>query len=410
MQARPLQSGAVGLILTGGGARAAYQVGVLKAIADLLPRGAPCPFPVITGTSAGAVSAIVLASQAAQFRRAVFAIDHVWRNFEVSQVIRTDALSMVRSGLHWMCALLTGGWLVAPPHAMFDNAPLWALLRRHLNFDRIPKSLHRGHLHAVAVCATSYADADSVAFYQSNAEVGTWQRAFRRGERTQLTLDHLMASLAIPFLFRPVAICGQYFGDGAMRQTAPLSAALHLGAERLLVIGVREPAGTGPVPANGPSEPTFGQLFGFMLDTLFMDQIVSDLERLNNINDSVDAPDGIERRLRRVESLVVTPSQEIGEIARRHRRELPVTLRTLLRTLGAQGSRGQQLISYMLFERAFTRELIDLGHADGLRRADELREFLRIVPKAVRRRRSSDAGIHVHVPAPPLAPADGAVG
>ena len=353
-------------------------MGVLKAIAELGPRGGRCPFPVITGTLAGAVSAIVLASHAVHFRRAVLAIEQVWRNFEVSQVIRDDTFSMLRSGSHWLLALITGGWLVPPPRAVFDNSPLWTLLRRHVNFERIPRSVQFGHLRAVAVCATSYLDADSVAFYHAPPECEPWRRAFRRGVPVQLTLEHLMASMAIPFLFRPVPIGGRYYGDGAMRQTAPLSAALHLGADRLLVIGVREPQGAGAVTHSQNGEPSFGQLFGFMLDTLFMDQIVADIERLNNINEGIVAPDGVERRMRRIESLVMTPSREIGEIARRHARELPFTLRALLRLLGAQGSGGQQLISYMLFEKAFTRELIDLGYADGMRRADELRDFLQI--------------------------------
>jgi NTE family protein len=386
-----------GLVLTGGGARAAYQVGVLKAIAELGPRGGRCPFPVITGTSAGAVSAIVLASHAAHFRRAVLAIEGVWRNFEVSQVIRDDGLSMLRAGLHWLMALLTGGWLVPPPHAVFDNAPLWALLRRHLDFERIPRSLQSGHLRAVAVCATSYSDADSVAFYQGPPQCEPWRRAFRKGLPVELTLEHLMASMAIPFLFRPVRIGDQYYGDGAMRQTAPLSAALHLGADRLLVVGVREPQGAAPVPGTN-AEPTFGQMFGFMLDTLFMDQIVADIERLNSMNDGADAPNGVDRRTRHIESLVITPSQEIGGIARKHRRELPFTLRALLRTLGANDTGGQQLMSYMLFEKAFTRELIALGHADGLSRGAELREFLHI-PRSVWRRSSSKARAARMVPA-----------
>lgn len=391
MPSATLRPARVGLILTGGGARAAYQVGVLKAISELLPRGAPNPFQVITGTSAGAVSAIVLAAHASHFRRSVRAIEQVWRNFEVSQVIRADAISMLRAGLHWMLALLTGGWLVTPPHSVFDNAPLWSLLRRYMDFDAIPRSLYRRHLHGVAICSTSYIDAESVAFFQAQTEVQPWQRAFRRGVRTGLTLEHLMASMAIPFLFRSVSIDGRYYGDGAMRQTAPLSAALHLGADRLLVIGVRDPRGEGPIVHEQVTEPTFGQLFGFMLDTLFMDQVVADIERMNSINDSIDAPNGVERRARRIESLVLTPSREIGEIARRHRRELPIALRTLLRTLGAQGSGGQQLISYMLFERAFTRELIALGYADAMQRGDELRGFLNVSRSAMGSERGIEA-------------------
>jgi NTE family protein len=152
----------LGLVLTGGGARSAYQVGVLKGIAELLRRGSACPFPIITGTSAGAVSAVALASDAAHFRRSVLAIERVWRDFRVHQVFKADAVSMLKSGLHWSLAFLTGGWLVHPPHALFDNAPLWELLRLHLHFDGIPRSLYKTHLHAVGVSATCYGDADSV--------------------------------------------------------------------------------------------------------------------------------------------------------------------------------------------------------------------------------------------------------
>src|SRR5580704_3392834 len=148
----------IALVLTGGGARAAYQVGVLKGIAELVRRGSRCPFPVITGTSAGAVSAIALASDPAHFRHAVRSIERVWHEFRVYHVIKADALSVVRSGLHWVLALLTGGWLVHPPRSLFDNSPLWELLQRNLNFDGIPRGLYKKHLHAIGICATSYSD------------------------------------------------------------------------------------------------------------------------------------------------------------------------------------------------------------------------------------------------------------
>jgi NTE family protein len=377
MQSVTSQPSRTGLILTGGGARSAYQVGVLKAIAELLPRNASCPFSVITGTSAGAVSAIALASDAAHFRRAIFAIERVWRDFHVGQVFKADTLSMLKSGLHWLAALLTGGWLVSPPHALFDNSPLWELLRGRLNFDGISRSLYKEHLHAICVCATSYSEAISVAFYHCATAVPPWQRTFRKGARVQLTLEHLMASLAIPFLFRPVVIGGQYFGDGSMRQTAPLSAAIHLGADRLLVIGVRESARPEFTQLGTAGEPTFGQMFGFMLDTLFMDQIFADIERMNSVNDSL-ATEGVVDRRHRIESLMITPSRDLSEIARRHAGELPFSLRALLRTLGANNAGGQQLISYLLFERAFTRELIALGYEDGRQRAAEIRDFLKL--------------------------------
>jgi NTE family protein len=362
------EPGQLGLVLTGGGARSAYQVGVLKGIAELLRRGSACPFPIITGTSAGAVSAVALASDAAHFRRSVLAIERVWRDFRVHQVFKADAASMLKSGLHWFMAFLTGGWLVQPPHALFDNAPLWELLRLHLHFDGIPRSVYKTHLHAIGISATCYGDADSVTFFAAGAAAEPWHRVYRKGVRATLTLDHLMASLSIPFLFRPVLLNDAYYGDGAMRQTSPLSPAILLGATRLMIIGVNDPVPTGASPPT--VEPTFSQMFGFMLDSLFMDTLNANLERINRYNESAE--------MRPIETLVLTPSQDVNEIARRHLKELPRALRTLLRALGAHNSANSLLLSYLLFERGFTRELIAMGCQDARTRADEIREFLQL--------------------------------
>jgi NTE family protein len=364
----PAMTSQLGLVLTGGGARSAYQVGVLKGVAELLRRGSACPFPVITGTSAGAVSAVALASDAAHFRHSVYAIERVWRDFRVHKVFKADALSMLRSGMHWMLAFVTGGWLVQPPHSLFDNSPLWDLLREHLHFDGIPRSLYKKHLQALGVCATCYGDADSVTFYASGSPIEPWARVFRKGARVQLTLNHLMASLSIPFLFRPVLLHDQYFGDGAMRQTSPLSPAIHLGANRLFIIGVNDPAPAEGVPKRSTVEPSFGQMFGFMLDSLFMDTLNADLERISRYNENNSA--------RRIEFLVMTPSRDVNEMARRHAGELPRSLRALLRALGGNNPASTLLLSYLLFERGFTRELIALGYEDARSRADEIRAFL----------------------------------
>jgi len=363
----------LGLVLTGGGARAAYQVGVLKGIAEQLGRGSSSPFQVVTGTSAGAVSAIALASDPAHFRHAVHAIEKVWREFRVHHVIKADAVSMLRSGLHWILALLTGGWLVHPPRSLFDNTPLWELLRKNLDFDGIPRGMYKQHLQAVGICSTSYSEADSVTFYACASPIEPWTRAARKGARVQLTLEHLMASLSIPFLFRPIFLHQQYFGDGAMRQTSPLSPAIHLGANHLLVIGVGDPAAAGLGMPSLRAEPTFGQMFGFMLDSLFMDQLQSDLERIKGFDEAISRV-GAGRD--DIECLVLTPSQDLSEIARRYRAELPRSLRALLRAVGANTPSAGTLLSYLLFERGYTRELIALGLRDARARSAEIRAFL----------------------------------
>jgi NTE family protein len=378
------EPGQLGLVLTGGGARSAYQVGVLKGIAELLRRGSACPFPIITGTSAGAVSAVALASDAAHFRRSVLAIERVWRDFRVHQVFKADAVSMLKSSLHWFMAFLTGGWLVQSPHALFDNAPLWELLRLHLHFDGIPRSLYKTHLHAIGVSATCYGDADSVTFFAAEATAEPWHRVYRKGVRATLTLDHLMASLSIPFLFRPVLLNDAYYGDGAMRQTSPLSPAILLGATRLMIIGVNDPVPTGASPQRPAVEPTFSQMFGFMLDSLFMDTLNANLERINRYNESAG--------MRPIETLVLTPSRDVNEIARRHLKELPRALRTLLRALGAHNSANSLLLSYLLFERGFTRALIEMGYQDAKTRAPEIREFLQLEHARQYRARGEETG------------------
>jgi len=207
-----------------------------------------------------------------------------------------------------------------------------------------------------------------VTFYASATAIEPWSRVFRKGARVPLTLDHLMASLAIPFLFRPVLLSNQYFGDGAMRQNSPLSPAIHLGANRLFIIGVNDPAPTGHSPSRRAVEPSFGQMFGFMLDSLFMDQLHADLERISRYNESNER--------RRIEFLVMTPSRDVNKIARRHARELPRSLRALMHAMGAGNAASTLLLSYLLFERGFTRELIALGYEDVRARADEIRSFL----------------------------------
>jgi NTE family protein len=376
------------LVLPGAGARGAYQIGVLKAIAGLLPEREPNPFSVICGTSAGAINAAVLAGRASNFERAVADMENVWANFAASQVYRADDWTMLKTSLHWLSAATLGGLGVRNPASLLDNTPLRDLLAQNVRFDGIRRSIEQGHLDAVAVTASAYSTARSVTFFEGRPELTSWTRVRRIGRATRLAVDHLMASAAVPFVFPPVQIGGEFYGDGSMRHRAPLSPAIHLGADRMLVVGVRDerPDAEPPVGAK-PEPPTFAHLGGYMLDTLFMDGLYTDLERLSRTNRILEQIgnyklSGTLAGLRPLHTLVIVPHQDLRSLAAEFVHELPRGVRLLLRGLGASSNSGMQLVSYLLFESGFTRALIDMGYKDAIAMEDELRAFIYDEPMA----------------------------
>jgi NTE family protein len=369
-----------GLILTGGGARAAYQVGVLRALAELLPSEVNNPFPIICGTSAGGINAAVLAMNAGDFRRGVRRLMAVWKNFRVHHVYRADPWGAISNSARWIYTVLTGGAFDQRPVSLLDNAPLAALLGRQLEFPAIQRAIDAGHLAALSVTCSGYTSGQSVTFFQGVPSLQPWQRARRIGVPMPITLDHLLASSALPFIFPPVHINREYFGDGSMRQIAPVSPALHLGADRLLVVGVGRSEQQAE-RVRSESHPSLAQIAGHALNSIFLDSLEVDLERLQRINRTIEMipPETLERSnypLHQVEFRVITPSEELERIAVAHAGELPPTIRMLLHMVGAMRRSGANLLSYLLFERSYCRALIRLGYQDTMARKDELTAFL----------------------------------
>ncbi len=383
-----------GLVLTGGGARAAYQVGVLKAIAkirrDCGQGDAANPFPVIAGTSAGAINAAALACRADDFSGAVEGLCEVWENFRAEQVYRADSFGVIRTGARWL-TMMSIGWAIARwrrarPRSLLDNAPLAALLGRLISPERIQQMKREGHLKGLAVTASSYGSGLHVTFYDAVADVMPWTRSQRIAVRAQVAVPHLLASSAIPFVFPAVALDignhTEYCGDGSMRQAAPISPAVHLGGERILVVGagrMHEPSGE---RAGSSEYPNLAQIAGHALSNIFLDALAVDVERLQRINSTLAllTPEArAATNLKPIEVLVIAPSQRLDDIAAKHLGELPSPIRTMLRGIGVQGrgddARGAALASYLLFESTYTRELMALGVADTMQRRDDVIAF-----------------------------------
>ncbi|MEO8991595.1 MAG: patatin-like phospholipase family protein [Nitrosospira sp.] len=371
----------IGLVLTGGGARAAYQVGVLQAIAEMLPKTTRNPFPVICGTSAGAFNAASLAVSARNFHNGVRDLSAVWENAHVSQAYRSDPIGVYGNAARWMASLLIGRLKKRSVLSLLDNSPLAQLLECNLPLHGIQRSIEAGALHALGITAWGYTSGQSVTFYEGVDGIAPWKRERRVGVSARIGVEHLMASSAIPILFPAIRLNREYFGDGSMRQLAPISPALHLGAERVLVIGVRKAVEAQPGRVSVDSYPTLAQIGGHVMGSLFLDSLYVDLERLQRINNIIGMiPDENLKNngmpLRQIKSMVISPSVEINKIAEQHAHALPRTVRLLFRNIGAMRRDGSALLSYILYEEPFCRALIELGYQDTAPRKSEILQFI----------------------------------
>lgn len=376
----PVEHHRIALILPGGGARAAYQAGVLAAIAELLPEKQRNPFPILCGTSAGAINAATLACHADDFAAGVAALNDVWGAMRAHHVYRADHFGIALTGARWL-SMLAFGWLLRQsPRSLLDNQPLRQLLAERLDFANIERCISAGHLHAISVTASGYSSGHCASFFQGHASVKPWRRTQRFGSRACLSVDHLMASAAIPFIFPAIRLNREWFGDGSMRHLAPLSPAIHLGARKILVIG----AGRTSEPVlryRGENYPSLAQIAGHALSSIFLDGLAVDIERVQRVNRTLKSfatsnPGHRDLHLRTIDTLVISPSERLDDLAVRHARALPRALRIMLRGIGAMNKDGGALTSYLLFEQSYTQALIQLGYRDTVARRDEVFAFI----------------------------------
>ncbi|MBB1367508.1 patatin-like phospholipase family protein [Pseudoalteromonas sp. SR44-5] len=368
----------VALLLTGGGARAAYQVGVLKALAHSMPRTAPLPFTIINGTSAGAINSAALASYASCTHLAVRKLESVWKNFSTSMVYKSDFISVFGHLMRNMLTSFQSEHINHPPASLLNNQPLRNLLNEILDLTRIERNLHRNYLDALSITASSYTTGDSVAFFQSNTQ-SPWRRAKREGQATRINVEHLMASSAIPMVFPSVNVYNHYFGDGSIHQLSPLSPCVHLGAEKIFIIGVDQPKEAHP-PGYLPHFPGLSSIAGHLLDSVFTDTLQSDLERLERINRTLGLLPGRDKHqeLKQIQSFVINPSENFNAIAANYYSDMPLAIKILLRMIGVKKRSQSSLTSYLLFEKRYTQHLIEIGYKDGLEKLPQIREFLEL--------------------------------
>lgn len=364
------------LVLPGGGARSAYQVGVLKAIAKL--RGdKPNPFPLMCGVSAGAINAVSMASHAHEFGHGVAQLEQFWASMSCNRIYRTDGWTVLHNSLRWLVSLILGGKLVSHPRSLLDNEPLRQFLQAHLNLAGIQTAIDSGELRGVAITASGYRSATAVSFFQGLPELTAWKFPRREGRPARIEINHLLASAALPVIFPAEKVGTEYFGDGGMRMLTPLSPAINLGATKILVIATRDER-PDAIPLQDMQYPPLGEIGGYLLDCIFMDTLTLDLRRLaknNQIISRIPVAQHGELAMRNIDSFVIRPSRDLRDLTREHVDEIPSSVRLMLHSMGGWG-RDWRLASYLLFSSKYCRALIDLGYQDGLQQAKALNRFL----------------------------------
>ncbi len=368
--------GHLALVMSGGGARAAYQVGMLRWLARRHP---DLHVPILTGVSAGAINAAFLATRPEGFGPRVEHLARLWSRLTTQEVFRVDGLSLARNVLRLGFKLASGGLAAAPrPHAAVDTQPLWGLLERELEARQdaltgVEANLKRGALKAIAITASSYTTGQSITWVQGRG-IPQWERAHRKSIDAMLGVRHVMASAALPIFFPAIEIDGQWFGDGGIRLTAPLSPAVHLGADRILAISTRYPRtreeADQPVVKGYPPP---AQIIGALFNAIFLDLFDADALTLERVNAAMERlPSGTRRDYRMVRLVVLRPSRDLGRLANEYEAQLPSAFRFMTRGLGTRETRSNDLLSLLMFQPDYLTRLIELGEADAERRRDEI--------------------------------------
>jgi NTE family protein len=379
---------ALGLAMTGGGARGAYQAGVLKRIGEIRRiQEEGNPFPIIGGSSAGSVNGGALAVGCDEFSIATKILAKLWAELRPSDIFRCDALSQARNSITWILDLSFGAVLGGGnARSLLDATPLRQFLAAHLDTSRIQDNIRRGHLYALAISATNYNSGKSYLFIQGAKGHPMWNRSRRVTLATKITTDHICASAAIPLVFQPVRLKTAkgtaFFGDGCVRLQQPLSPVIRLGAKRIFGIGVRGESLEHQEEAAGDSEPSLAQVMGVLFNVMFLDHLATDVEHLDRLNKlmrdgqiSQSESEDCER-MRPLATLLVTPSVDLSELARQHQKDMPYLIQYFVNGLGRDAVSCADLMSYLLFTPRYTRALIDIGYNDANSRIDEIEEFI----------------------------------